>query len=97
MGGSSFALPNDQDCPAEGLQFASPAYVSLNVLVELFLPKRCVGFRHPRHGAARMAVPVTPMDEYRLFFLREYDIGPTGKAPISYPVTIAFREERSPD
>ncbi len=76
---ASFAAPDHENAPSQGLQLPSLASVPLHVRCELRLPESRVRFGGGAESALWMPVPKTTVDEQRHPIFGKNDIGCPGQ------------------
>lgn len=69
-----FALPDNDNLPAEFFQFADLSLVSQNILIKFLIPVIRIARRAARFSATTMLMPKAAVNEYGNFVLRKYDV-----------------------
>lgn len=73
------ALPDDAHAPLLATQSRDVPKIASAVFSELWHPEAALRFRQPRERAARMAVPITAVDEDDLSEFGENEVRLSGK------------------
>jgi hypothetical protein len=91
----NFALPHCQYTPPSLPQFLNNAPVAFTVSVDLLSPKFYVR-RWFAGSRTHVAVPETPVDEYRTLTTPEHNIGAARQIPCVKAVSVAEAEQKTP-
>lgn len=80
-------LPYDLDVPAELMEGASDPSIPLHIVAKLVFPKLGLRFRHCGLLTSLVAVPKTPVHEYRDLIFFEHDV--------RYPGNVAAMKSKT--
>lgn len=89
------ALPDDQNRPSHLAELCTDKSIAFNVAKELWLPIIEARAGHPAPAAAGVHMPKTTMDKDYFRFLREDNIGTSGKVGAMKPIPEAAPVEKT--